>query len=159
MIRRFLLKNIKNSLIKEDLLKKTIKHKVISSAGDRDYFITTDILKYVLQEKIKYHIMERSHYMNYIPRQNVETNKVKLFGNNNYFVDSSKWVSIDMETRVNDTLEFSFSDKFLVINSIFKHFKINIEEDEIVSLLEHNQIDKIDDIFCILAEFMIERSI
>jgi hypothetical protein len=131
----------------------------MSSARDRDYFITTDILEYVLHEKIKYHIMERSHYMNYIPRLNVETNNVKLFGNNNYFVDSSKWVSIEIETRVNDTLEFSFSNKFLIMKFIFQHFKVNIQEDEIVSLLEHNQILKIEDIFNILGELMLERSI
>jgi hypothetical protein len=97
--------------------------------------------------------------MNYIPRLNVETNNVKMFGNNNYFVDNSKWVSIEMETRVNDTLEFSFSNKFLIMNSVFKHFKVNIQEDEIVSLLEHNQIVKIEDIFNILGELMLERSI
>lgn len=159
MIRRFLYKKLKVSLLNQDHIKKIIKEKVISSANHREYYITNDILKYVLQEKIKYHVMERSHYMSYIPRQNIETNNVKLFGHNNYFIDNSKWVGIDMDTKVNDTLELSFSDKFLLFSSIFQHFKINTDESEVVCLIEHNKIDKIEDFFSILSELIIEKTI
>ena len=157
MLRNFLFRKINKSCKKDINLIQTLKDRTNESSINREYFITSEILKYVLYEKIKLHIMERNLFMGYIPRQNFESNHIKLYGNNNYFIDNSKWIEIVLETKLNDELNFSFSSKFMIFHQIFSHFKIQIQEDELVKLISENDLSNIEDIFNLFSELIIEK--
>ena len=73
--------------------------------------------------------------MGYIPRQDYENKHFKLFGHNNYFLDNSKWVKLDFETKFKEDLQFSFANNFLLICDIFNHFKIEINENDLTNLI------------------------
>lgn len=160
MIRNYLFRLLKkrNNLRGEVNISSLLKERVISSAHKRDYFITNDIVKYIVVENVKVKIMQRSAHMGYFPRLNYESNKVKLFGNNNIFYDDSKWEEVNLESRLEENLSFSFSQQFLLIHEVLKIFSIQMDETEIFEIIESNSFKTVGDILRFLSATLVEKT-
>ena len=98
------------------------------------------ILDFIVKQSINKIIKERCKDMGYIESQ--RENEIKLFGNNNLFIDNSIWVNINDETSVAD-LYFTKAEIYFVLKEILR---ITDMEGDYVKIYELSQNEKINNI-------------